>query len=336
MAPTSPRVKNATPPTPQINGNEAEPGSEGNIEIVEPGNTGAGEDVNTTDGQQQGGDPGIEELRAQLAEEKRRREAVEQENARLANARQADQKEITDTRLLVITTKIAEQEQTKKAILTKIKDAMEAGDYDATVAAQDELSMVNIDLKQSKLGKSRLEQDIEDGTDAARRNPPANQDDQLEQFITDQKIDPRSARWLRNHADYVFDKAKNAQLVRAHSYAMGHDGVQGGSDEYFRIIEERLGLRETTAEVDDHQQQEEQPQRRAGNPPAAPVSRAGGGGLGGGGKQIMDGIVELSPGRYRVSPEVKAFAESIGMSVKDYVENAKALKKGPDGHFNLN
>lgn len=327
MAPT--RVKNATPPAQQIDGAE--------IEVVEGTDEGAAhieiEGAETKDAAPVA-DPGIEDLRAQLAEERRRREAAESESSNLRNQNHQTQREVADSRVLVLDATIQRQEGEKAAIMSRLREAKEAGDYDAELKATDELSSINIDLKQTKLGKSRLEHEIETGGAPQQRqsSAPANASDAVEEMISRSNLDPRSAGWLRSHPEFAAQN-NNDKLQRAHAFAMSHDGVVPASDEYFRLLEERLGMRQAQQPEDEQRTDTgRQPEeRRASAAPAAPVSRSGG--MGGGGREIYPGITEIGNGKYRVSKEVQEAADIAGLTIKEYIENARGLTRGSDGQM---
>lgn len=315
----STRQKNASPPAPQL----ANGADTGEVEIVVA--DGAEGDAAVTIDEGTAPDPGIEDLRKQLAEEQRRRETAELEAQALRGARQQDHREVVDNRLLVLDATIQRQESDKKSILTRIKDAKEAGDYDAEVTALDELSQINGDLKQTKLGKARLETEIEEGGQRTTTRSDGA-DDPIERFITANNTHPKAANWLRNHRDYALDAGKNASLLRAHNFALGHDDVEMNSDRYFELLEQKLGLRDAPQEEGERTTTTQ----RTSSAPAAPVSRSAG--MGGGGREITKGIVDLGNGKYRASPEIKEFAESIGMTLKDYIDNAVALKNAGQLH----
>jgi hypothetical protein len=328
MAPT--RQKGATPPNPLANGHDAgeidtTTGNDAEIEVVGDEAAKSGGDTQT--------DPGIEELRQQLATERANREAAERERDRLAQINNGAAKEIVDNRLLVITSNIEANVAKKTDIMRRIVEAKEAGDYTAETNAQAELSEVTLDLKQARLGKSRLEMEIEDAKNGGGQQQRSGDDagDRLEDYFRANNVHPRAQNWLRSHRDYAQDPAKNARLSVAH-----YDALAGGaalnSDDYFRIIEEKLGMRQPEANVDTgEQQRESSEQQRSSTPPSAPVTRSGG--IGGGGRQVAEGITELAPGKYRVTPAIQDAAAMSGITVAKYIEEALKLTRGSDGQL---
>lgn len=319
------RQKNAPPVAPQVNGHDAEADIELNANAGE-GNGDAPEIIEGDATSGDSADEGIEALRQQLADEKRRREEAEAAAATLRNQSQQQQREVVDNRMLVLDATIQRQEGEKANIIAELKAAKERGDYDAEAAATDKLSQINIDLKQTKLGKSRLEADLEDGGGQEQQRQTTQQrssGDPLEDFIAQNRLHPRAGNWLRNHRDYAEDPVKNAELTRAHHLAL-RSGAALNSDAYYEALETELGLRQAPDDDGGQQEQRQPPPRSNGMPPAAPPSRAGG--MGGGGREIMQGITDLGNGKYRTTPAIRQFAESIGMTVQEYVAQAVALK----------
>lgn len=314
MAPT--RTRGVAAPAPEINGT-GEPG----IEL----DAGAGaEDSIIVEGDvpANGAAPpdGIEELRRQLEEQRQARENAERERDQLRQARQQDQVEVADSRLLVIDSAITTKEGELAAVKAKIKTAMEAGDYDAQVEAQAELAQITLDLKQARTGKARLEHEIEEGKTAATADP-------LEKLIADNNMHPKAAGWLRSHRNYFDDKGLNDKLMKANFYALG-EGAELNSDRYFELLETKLGLR-GAPEV-QQEQQFEQPSRQA-SIPSAPVTRSAPQNTIG--AEIYPGVVHLGGDKYKVSQAVREIAEASGITVKQYIENAQKLSRGPDGQM---
>lgn len=315
MAPT--RQRGATAPTPEINGT-AEPGVE-----LDPG----GDDTIIVEGEAvekvAAAPDGVEELRRQLAEQQQAREDAERERDALRQARQQDQTEIADSRLMVIDSAITTKEGELAAVKGKIKTAMEAGDYDAQVEAQAELAQITLDLKQARQGKARLEHEIEEGKSSA-----APGSDPMERMIKDSGMHPKAAEWLRSHRNYYDDTNLNKKLMQANFYALG-EGAELNSPRYFELLETKLGMREAP-EVQQEQQFEQQPTRQAPIP-SAPVTRSSPNSTVG--VEIYPGIVHLGGEKYQVTPAVREIAEMSGLSVKQYIENAKKLSRGPDGQM---
>lgn len=311
------RQRGAAAPVIEINGT-----SETGIEV----DAGAGgEDTIVVEGEVSGNGAaapdGVEELRRQLEEQRSARENAERERDQLRQARQQDQVEVADSRLLVIDSAITTKEGELSAVKAKIKTALEAGDYDAQVEGQAELAQITLDLKQARTGKARLEHEIEEGKTAATADP-------LEKLVADNNMHPKAAAWLRSHRNYFDDKGLNDKLMKANFYALG-EGAELNSERYFELLETKLGLR-GAPEVQQEQQFEQQPTRQT-LAPSAPVTRSAPQTTVG--TEVYPGVVFLGGDKYRVSAAVREIAEASGITVKQYIENAQKLSRGPDGQM---
>lgn len=317
MAPT--RQKNPTAPQVLVNGHDAAAEISDDTALIEVDGADAGNDDGSSSTQV---DPGVAELQEQLEAQKRRNAELEADRDRLRNESRATDKVLTDSRLLVIESAISTKEAAKADVIRRLKDAKEAGDTDAEIAATDELQQLNLDLKTAKMGKDRLEQQIEE-----TQAQPA---DKLEQWFDANNIGRASRDWLRAHPDYLEDEVKNAELTLADRTAR-RAGLKPNTPEYFEHIEERLGMR------GEHQQDEPNagnepaaaPERRVAAP-SAPVSRGGGAGRGGKYASIA-GVVDLGGGRVRVPREMAEAAQISGLTVTEYLDERLKLQRGPDG-----
>lgn len=318
MAPT--RSKNAAPPPVLTNGHDKDADvAEADIIVDETGETEIVDGAAAPAAAAEIVDPGVASLKEQLDASERRRIAAESEVTRLAGERSKDQTVISDSRLLVIESTIQTNETKKAEIMRRMKDAKEAGDYDAETNAQAELSEVVLDLKQAKLGKDRLENEIEEAKTAPK--PPASSGDALEDWLgTQTKMGEPSKRWLREHRDYVEDPEKNAELTLAHTRAV-KAGHKENSPGYFAAIETELGLGdEPEAETPRRSAEVVAPVGRSGQAPARVASP-------------IPGITVLGPNKYRVTKEIAEAAQMSGVTVKQYVEEALKLQRGSDGQL---
>jgi hypothetical protein len=64
----------------------------------------------------------------------------------------------------------------------------------------------------------------------------------LDEFI-DRFSEP-SRKWLKEHKDWIADPEKSGKLQKAHFHAIG-EGLVPDSDEYFKHVEKRVGLRDS-------------------------------------------------------------------------------------------
>lgn len=269
-------------------------------------------------------DDGVKALREQLATEQRRREEAERRLQVEQTERGKDQVTLTDSRMLIIDSTIAANEAKKTGIVQRLKEAKQAGDYDAEVTALAELTEVTGDLKQAKLGKDRLETQIEEAKTAPKVDPNA---DPIDQWARDNHVGQRSASWLKDHREYLGDPRLNAKLTTAHFNALD-GGAKVNTDEYFSAIESELGMREAPAET-----------RRTTEEavPSAPVSRS----TSPNGVRAVSpipGIVQTGQGKYKITNDangqaIRDAAEMSGIPVADYIKEALKLVRGSDGQL---
>lgn len=255
----------------------------------------------------------IEAVRAQVkdyeaklqAERKEKEEARRRAEMAERQAREAQTK-VAQSELDVVSSSILAVESERDAIKRDLKDAMERGDVDATVAANERLADVTTTLKQLREGKDTLER---------TRAEPQVSSDPVEAYIA--KFSPRSQEYLRQHRDFVTDASKNKKLIAAH-YEAEAEGLAPDTDQYFSFIDEKLGFSGEPAP--------KAPSRRA--TPAAPVSR--GGDLSSG--TPSTNVVKLSPGEARAATDGSIVwnsgpnkGEPIG--VKEYARRKSMMMK---------
>lgn len=311
-----PRQKNPTPPP--VNGHDTTQ-DDPDAGIVVDDAAAAGAEVETA-APHQADDEGVRSLTAQLEAANRRADAAEAERTRLASERSKDQTTIADSRLLVIDSTIKTNETKLDSVKKRIREAKEAGDYDAETNATSELAEITLDLKQARMGKDRLEQMIEEAKTAPRE--PVTEEEKFEAWSKANNVSPQSKSWLKGHMDYLRDPLKQAELQLAHQKAL-RSGTEPNSDEYFAAVEKELGLGSSDAPVREERRQAA---------PAAPVSR-GTDMMGTRKVSPVPGITDLGNGKYKVSREVAEAAAMAGIPVKKYVEEALKLERGSDGQL---
>jgi hypothetical protein len=128
------------------------------------------------------------------------------------------------------------------------RSALEAGDIDTQAGAT--ARMVEIEARRVRL---------QEQAEVLERSPLVQHSDPVEALCAT-RTEP-TARWLREHRDWVVDPKKNAKLTAAHFDAVG-EGLQQDTPEYFEHVERKIGLsdgsRSTRADSD----------RSSGRPPA--------------------------------------------------------------------
>lgn len=194
----------------------------------------------------------------------RRRADTAEREARVATAR------VADSDLDSVTNAISMVEMQREKVKRQLKDAMEAGDFDGTVKAQEDLSEAITKLNALKEGKNYIEQ---------RKSEPVNVDPQ-EAYIG--KFTQRSQEYLRQHRELVTNENKNKRMIAAH-YEAEAEGHKPDSEAYFQFLDNKLGYADAPKKA---------PSRM---PAGAPVSR-GNGDIQSGGN---GNIVKLSSGEAR-------------------------------------
>lgn len=234
-------------------------------------------------------DPGIEDLKNQLAQMREREEAALREAATAVNARnqvveevKKARVEIVDNQASAIESAIAASQAEINAAKKDLRTALEAGDYDKVAEVQAKLSEVSAELVTLRQGK----QDIEARKSEApkepvvERQPEPRQLSEAEQFeAAISRASPRAQAWLRAHPEFVKDRDKNLEANAADSMARSKGFIQD-SDAYFDFCERFLGLKK-----DETDPPEQKPRTRTPMP-AAPVSRSNVQGNGSHGEQV--------------------------------------------------
>ena len=212
-----------------------------------------------------------------------RAEQFARDGANKAAQLRAAQESQEAAQLNALETGIADATNQMGAAQKEIATAMSEGNFEKVAEAQTKLARAS-----SKL--DRLEANKEDFVASKERRDAAadavidetvttntNTLPPIEQFVA--RMAPQSQKWLREHAEYApaafgGDDAKNAQMMRGHYDALSK-GYAANTDDYFRIIEESVGIREAQAEqgedVPIKSTKKIEPQRQAS--PSAPPSR---------------------------------------------------------------
>lgn len=198
----------------------------------------------------------------------RRRADTAEREARVATAR------VADSDLDSVTNAISMVEMQREKVKRQLKDAMEAGDFDGTVKAQEDLYEAITKLNALKEGKNYIEQ---------RKSEPVNVDPQ-EAYIG--KFTQRSQEYLRQHRELVTNENKNKRMIAAH-YEAEAEGHKPDSEAYFQFLDNKLGYADAPKKA---------PSRM---PAGAPVSR-GNGDIQSGGN---GNVIKLSSGEARAATD---------------------------------
>lgn len=185
-----------------------------------------------------------------------------------------------DAELRTITTGIESATRSVEALTGELERAAEAGDFKAQAAAQAKLARAAATL-------DRLEADKASFETGGRKPAPSTEGrvveapgSPFERYVAG--FAPKAQTWLRAHPECVPSEVggsatKNSLMMAGHFDALAK-GLSEGSDDYFRVIEERTGYREpvsAAAEVvpagERSPAPKPAPQRRPA--PSAPPSR---------------------------------------------------------------
>ncbi len=110
------------------------------------------------------------------------------------------------------------------------RSALEAGDIDTQTAAQ--ARMAEVEARRIRLREHEA---------ALERSPVLQHADPVEALAAT-RTEP-TAKWLREHRDWVTDPKKNAKLTSAHFDAVA-EGLTPDTESYFEHVERRIGLSE--------------------------------------------------------------------------------------------
>ena len=171
------------------------------------------------------------------------------------------------------------------ALLTSLQDEstrlMEAGEFAKVTAVQTKMARAAAQLDRLETAKA----DYESGarkvptTEGRVEAPTVSNLSPLDQYLSG--FAPKAQTWLRAHPECIpanigGNAAKNAKMMAGHWAALG-EGLQEGSDDYYRVIEEHAGYRapvSKAAELTEAGDGEEAPvPKKAKVQPSAPVSR---------------------------------------------------------------
>lgn len=220
----------------------------------------------------------IEELKANAEREKKAREAAEataaSERARAEAAERNRQQAMKDaeeyqhraesSEMTLIDGNIAAAQSDLEAQQDAYTRAAEAGEYAKMAQIQTKIAKAAAALDRYEDAKAALESRRAVQSTAPVPVPALQNNNPTEQFLS--SFSPIAQSWLRQHMDclppaYGGDAYKNASMMEGH-YAATRQRIQEGTPEYFRVIEEHLGLRQpVVAPQPSPQPQETQPAR---------------------------------------------------------------------------
>jgi hypothetical protein len=274
-----------------------------------------------------GGDEAVEALKAQYAE-LQARDAKRDEELAAARRREADataaaeraRKEATeakteaaDSQSDAVSTGLQSAQAEADSGEAEYAAAMEKGDFAAAAKAQRKIAKAEARILRLDEAKTDLEARKASPDRAATQTRTEPPPDAFEAHVS--KFTEPTARWMREHRDWVTDPKKSVLLTRAHNHALG-EGLDPDTAEYFAHVETRIGLRKDANVAGNGKT----PPRRGAAPPVAPVN--GGGGAGSSGARMSDNEVTLS--------RREAAAATDGTHIWNYDDPSpqKRFKKG--------
>lgn len=212
---------------------------------------------------------GVEDLKRQLAEQKQARADAErgvvaereQRMRATAHAADAERRAVSsasaatearqaesDAQFHSIVNALTAYEKQRDALKGKYASLLEEGKFTEAADLNSEIAEVASRITSLRDGKTAAEDARKRAADApakpaAPAAAPVDEAAQQEQWLNAQA--PHNAAWIRQHRDRFFgDKNFAEKAIAASNYALKVMGHAGGSDAYFRHIEEAVGLRQ--------------------------------------------------------------------------------------------
>lgn len=216
---------------------------------------------------------------AQLATERAGRADAERRAAAAAKEAETARTEVVEHQGDSIASGIAAAEADANAAEQAYAAAMEAGNFVDAAKAQRRMARAEAETVRLNEGKSDLEARKTAPAKVEGRPEPQRQapDDPVEAYV--QGRSEPTAKWLREHRDFVTDPKKNAKLTAAHWDAVAND-LAPDTKAYFDHVETQIGLKEVTKTNGAGNGTTVRTRRAAVQ--VAPVQNTGGGTNGGG------------------------------------------------------
>jgi len=255
----------------------------------------------------------IKRLRYEFHEQKRRADAAEKmqreaiEYAKSVQSSNAELKGIVDRGEKVLLSQIKQRTDSEiEAAKNTYKAALEEGDVDAVVAAQE------------RLAETKYEQ-LTAGTyinQAANDNGKQQQQQQQQQQAAQQQgsVDPRANSWAQNNPWFGQDKEMTMFAYGVHENLVnsGIDPVRN-ADEYYKSVDKRV--REVfPGKFSDDSGRGEPPANRGQRTVVAPGSRSSG-----------------KTRKVQITPTQAQLAKRLGISLEDYAKEQLRLQQREEG-----
>ena len=202
-----------------------------------------------------------------------------------------------------------------EAAQREIESAAAIGDAKAQGEAYRRLSRAEARVVALESGKESLERDIRDRKAAEplrAESRPVESGDAIDRL----NLPHNAKQWLKKHPEYVYDMRKNAKIQAVH-WDVVDEGIPEYTDEYYEVMEEKLGLRQPSrqaqhVEEDDMDDEPVAPLRRSAV--SAPPSRE---------PPASQG---LRNSQIKLSPAQKEAAKIAGIEEKEYAKQLMRLR----------
>jgi hypothetical protein len=253
------------------------------------------------EGKSQDVETALKSLTKKLEQEKEARQAAEAQARKSAEYARNAVIDAQDSRIHLVGGAIETMKRDDEILTAHLKNAMEIGDYDRAAELQKTLAVNAHKMMELERGYQDLRN--------APPPPPVQQATPGEMSVDDiiQKVTPRSAEWLRENKKHLPDSRAIRIMARAHEDAIDH-GMIPESDQYFRFVENRLGINRDQKpyyDGEDAMSGAAKVTKSRQSPPSAPVSR-----------QPVDS--QTRPGVIRLTAEQVEAAKISGISPQEY------------------
>ena len=218
----------------------------------------------------------LEKLQKKLKKEEKLRKKAEHEAYEASVRANQASSEVENSNLTLVTTAIDTVKRDQEILKSNLRDSMSIGDYDKAAEIQEAMSMNSAKLLQLEQGF----QEMKNRPKIEPVAPPQRAGDMIDEIAS--RVTPLSAKWIKQNRDHLEDPRAIRMMGRAHEDAVDM-GIRPESDEYFRFVENRLGIgKEDTRQQQEPSYDNDSPLSEAASsstrrqsPPAAPVSRTG-------------------------------------------------------------
>lgn len=246
----------------------------------------------------------IEKLNKKLEEERQARLAAENRAMAAEQKAHVAYGEVSETNFHLVASAIDSVKRDQEVLKAHLRDAMAVGDFDKAADLQAAMTANFNKLNQLENGFEEMKNAPKPTAPPA---PPPSGDNLVDDLIG--RVTPKSAEWLRQNKSHLPDARAIRIMARAHEDAVDY-GMTPESDEYFRFVEDRLGIsgKKSAPERDDAMSDSAKVVQKRSSPPSAPVSRQPAG------SPPRSGVVQLT------REEVEA-ARISGITPQEYYMN---------------